>query len=99
MNLLDYNVTSGYPLIAVKEKTVVNTINPHSYCVAKKDLVFKQALQKSDFLLPDGIGIVMAAKVLKGEKIQKIAGYDVFMNLMLQLNENHGSCFFFGCRY
>ena len=96
MKLLGYNITPNYPQFPVKEKTIVNTINPHSYCVAKKDLEFKKALQQSDFLLPDGVGIVLAAKVLKGEKIQKIAGFDVFLHLMQQLNENQGSCFFLG---
>jgi N-acetylglucosaminyldiphosphoundecaprenol N-acetyl-beta-D-mannosaminyltransferase len=96
MKLLGYNLTPNYPQFPVKEKTIVNTINPHSYCVAKKDMAFKEALQQSDFLLPDGVGIVMAARVLKGEKIQKIAGYDLFLKLMEQLNEINGTCFFLG---
>lgn len=96
MKLLGYNVTPNYPQFPVKEKTIVNTINPHSYCVAKKDMAFKEALQQSDFLLPDGVGIVLAAKVLKKEKIQKIAGYDVFFHLMQQLNKKGGNCFFLG---
>jgi len=96
MMLLGHTITPIYPQFPVKEKTIVNTINPHSYCVAKKDMVFKEALQQSDFLLPDGVGIVLAAKVLKGQKIEKIAGYDVFLNLMQQLNEIGGKCFFLG---
>ena len=96
MKLLGYKVTPDYPQFPVQEKTIVNTINPHSYCVAKKDMAFKKALQQSDFLLPDGVGIVLAAKVLKGKKIEKIAGYDVFMHLMQQLNQSTGSCFFLG---
>src|SRR5690606_14496530 len=75
---------------------IINTINPHSYCVAKKDAAFKKALQQSDLLLPDGIGIVWAAKFLNGKKIPKIAGYDIFMYLMQELNKTGGSCFFLG---
>src|SRR5690606_4098123 len=78
------------------EKIIINTINPHSYCVAEKDKAFKKALQESDYLLPDGVGIVMAAKVLKGKTIEKIAGYDVYMHLMQQLNKKGGTCFFLG---
>lgn len=96
MMLLGYRLTPYYPPFPVTAKTIVNTINPHSYCVAKKDEEFKKALQQSDFLLPDGIGIVLAAKVLKGEKIEKIAGHDVFIHLMQQLEKNGGSCFFLG---
>lgn len=75
---------------------IINTINPHSYCVAKKDLFFKEALMKSDVLLPDGIGIVWAEKFLNGNQIKKIAGYDLFLFLMDKLNNESGSVFFLG---
>ncbi len=96
MNLLGYTIAPNYPTLPIKEKTIVNTINPHSYCVSKKDLDFKTALHASDVLLPDGIGIVWAAKFLKGQKIQKIAGYDIFTYLMQHLNTIKGTCFFLG---
>lgn len=96
MNLLGYTITPSYPNLNSHEKTIVNTINPHSYCVAKKDEKFKEALQRSHFLLPDGIGIVKAAKMLNGVQIERIAGYDVFMHLMQSVNNMNGKCFFLG---
>jgi N-acetylglucosaminyldiphosphoundecaprenol N-acetyl-beta-D-mannosaminyltransferase len=96
MALLGYNITLEYPCIDIEGKIVVNTINPHSYCVAKKDGAFKEALQQSDFLLADGVGIVLAAKVLNGVNIEKIAGFDVFMHFMHQLNKKSGNGFFMG---
>lgn len=74
----------------------INTINPHSYCVAKTDVNFYEALQNSDVLLPDGIGIVWAERVLNSNRIQKVAGFDVFRFLMNKLNQDRGSCFFLG---
>ena len=47
-------------------KCIINTINPHSYCEAKKDSAF------TDVLLPDVSGIALAAKVLNGKKIKKL---------------------------
>ena len=96
MRLLGYTITTNNSQETVEKKTVINTINPHSYCVAKQDAAFEVALQASDVLLPDGIGIVWAAKFLKKQKIHKIAGYDVFLHLMQYLNANEGSCFFLG---
>ena len=96
MELLGYTITTGYPTISLNDKIVVNTINPHSYCVSKKDLLFKSALKESDYLLPDGVGIVWAGKILKGQKFNRISGYDIFMSMMRQLNDSHGSCFFLG---
>ena len=79
-----------------KNKMVINTINQYSYCMAEKDPQFKKALQASDVLLPDGVGIVVAAKWLMGKTIKKIAGADVHAFLLHRLNEQHGSCFYMG---
>ena len=96
-NLLNYNIFVGsLNNIILEEHRIINTINPHSYCVAKKDLIFKKALQESDILLPDGIGIVWGIKILENQKIEKIAGFDIFNYLMKYLNKNKGSCFFLG---
>ena len=95
--LLNYNINS-LPLEAIdfsKFKTI-NTINPHSYCVALKDIDFQNALIDSDVLLPDGIGIVWAEKFLNKNNIKKIAGYDLFLFLMNKLNNENGSVFFLG---
>lgn len=96
MQLLGYKICTNYPKLPLKGKTIINTINPHSYCIAKNDLSFKTALLNSDVLLPDGIGIVWAAKTLHNQRIQKIAGYDIFIYLMEHLNKTNGSCFFLG---
>lgn len=82
--------------VSTKSKLIINTVNQYSYCMAEKDHQFKTALQASDVLLPDGVGIVGAAKLLKGKSIKKIAGADVHKYLLNQLNEQHGSCFYMG---
>jgi len=95
--LLGYNIhRDSLESIDLNKTKVINTINPHSYCMAKNDTLFKTALKKSDILLPDGIGIVWAERVLNGQSIKKIAGYDMFMFLMQYLNRTSGSCFFLG---
>ncbi len=96
MQLLGYNIHTDYPVLPPKQKTIINTINPHSYCEAKKDVVFAHALSHSDVLLPDGVGIVWAAKILKGEKILKIAGADIHQRLLEVANANHQKIFYLG---
>ena len=95
--LLGYNILKS-PLDTVTFDTVkvINTINPHSYCVSKKDPVFAEVLQCSDILLPDGVGIVWAERVLHGNRISKIAGYDLFLFLMERANNLHQKVFFLG---
>ena len=95
--MLGYKIfNSNLESIDFSKNRVINTINPHSYCVAKQDLQFKQALLSSDILLPDGIGIVWAERFLNGGSIKKIAGYDLFLFLMNKLNNEYGSVFFLG---
>ena len=75
---------------------IINTLNPHSYLISQSDKSFFEALKSSDVLLPDGIGIVWAKNILYKTKIKKIAGYDLFLHLMNDLNNKKGSCFFLG---
>lgn len=62
-------------------KTLINTINAHSFNMAQKDEAFAEALCKGDYLIPDGASIVMACKWLKAKSQPKerIAGWDLFM--------------------
>ncbi|MFW6326694.1 MAG: WecB/TagA/CpsF family glycosyltransferase [Bacteroidota bacterium] len=78
------------------KKLLINTINAHSYNMAQDDEIFAQALQSSDVLLPDGVSIVLAKRLLYGERIKKIAGADLFFYEMKKLNRSRGKCFFLG---
>jgi N-acetylglucosaminyldiphosphoundecaprenol N-acetyl-beta-D-mannosaminyltransferase len=82
--------------LATNHKTVINTINQYSYCMAEQDEDFKSALKNSDILLPDGIGIVAAAKFLNGSLIRRVTGADLHNYLLKELNEKGGSCFYLG---
>lgn len=81
---------------AFGQKTVINTINQYSFCMAEKDEDFKNALLKSDVLLPDGDGIVLAERFLTGKKIKKITGADLHAYLLSFLNKTKGKCFYLG---
>jgi len=80
----------------IETKKVINTINPHSYVTAKNDTYFKEALVDSDILIPDGSGIVLAAKQIYGKSIKKIAGADLHSFLLQKMNEKKGKVFYMG---
>jgi N-acetylglucosaminyldiphosphoundecaprenol N-acetyl-beta-D-mannosaminyltransferase len=97
IKIFSYQVfCSELSTIRANRQVVINTLNGHSYNVAKIDTEFKSALLGSDILLPDGISITFAARVLKGKKINKIAGYDLFLFYVQNINQAHGSVFFLG---
>lgn len=83
-------------LLNLKSKIIINTINPHSYVITKKDTLFKPALKSSDILLPDGLGIVVAVKWLYGISIKKIAGSDLHFHLLNEANKSQLKTFYLG---
>ena len=97
ISCIDYQIFTGrLSDVFTHEKTLINTINQYSYCIAEEDDFFKKALKESDILLPDGIGIVSAVRLLNKKKIQKIAGADIHHFLLKDLNLKKGKCFYLG---
>ncbi len=95
--MLDYSIYKGnLNDLRFDKKTVINTINQYSYMVAENDSVFKTALLASDILLPDGVGVTGAMKVLSNEDVKKIAGADIHAHILQQLNKTSGRAFYFG---
>ena len=98
MNLLLTNISlfnndlSSLP----NRKLLINTINAHSYNIAQEDQVYTNALQRSDVLLPDGVSVILAKRLLNSVNIKKIAGADLFFYEMERLNKLGGKCFFLG---
>jgi N-acetylglucosaminyldiphosphoundecaprenol N-acetyl-beta-D-mannosaminyltransferase len=79
-----------------KHQILVTTINQYSFMLAKEDKEFRSALQGSDVLLPDGVGIIAAIRLLRGQRIRKIAGADVHRHFLEKMNREGGSCFYLG---
>ena len=61
-------------------KVLINTINAHSFNIAQRDALFAESLQNGDYLIPDGISIVIACRWLKvkSQPKERIAGWDLF---------------------
>jgi N-acetylglucosaminyldiphosphoundecaprenol N-acetyl-beta-D-mannosaminyltransferase len=68
--------------------------NPHSLVVASRDELFRKALQGADLLVPDGMGVVLASRLLGVPVAERVAGYEFFMALS-QLAEVWGNVRYF----
>ena len=79
-------------------KFLIDTVNAHSFVVARSDPAFAEAIMDADALLPDGISIVKACRWLKTKNapVEKIAGADLFAYEMEKLEAKGGTCFFLG---
>ena len=97
INLFKYNISDNLDkLFSIETKCIVNTINPHSYVVSKKDKVFSDALVNSTVLIPDGIGITIAVKFLTGKSINRITGSDLHDYILNTINYKGGRVFYLG---
>lgn len=96
LKFLQYKITTSLPENIDRSKLLINTINPHSYCVAKKDSEFENSLIFCDILIPDGVGIVLAFRFLYGIKIEKISGYDLHIHYLNLVNKMGGKVFYLG---
>ena len=94
--LLGYHISFMVPNLLTNKQLIINTINPHSYYTAKYDLEFKRALQNSDFLLPDGIGIIWALRFLNKTKAKRITGADLHKHLLEHAQQNKLKVFYLG---
>lgn len=82
---------------AVREKSACRYMacaNPHSLVVASHDKEFTEALQRADILIPDGSGIILAAKILQNLVVAKVAGSDFFLRAC-DVAEKQGNVRFF----
>ena len=76
-------------------KTIFS-VNPEKIMRAYSDHKLKEALEHSDFLIPDGVGVVLASKLFYGKKTQRIAGIELMEQLVALAASKDKSVFFFG---
>lgn len=69
--------------------------NSHSLVIASHDQKFYEALKQADILLPDGEGIVLAARILELCIKQRVTGSDFFYGLTEALAREGGARYFF----
>lgn len=88
-------VTRALEMMTRREGAYVCTPNPEMVMEARKNPALRQAINGASLVLPDGVGIVWAAKKLGKPMPQRVAGYDFLLALLEQMS---GSVFILGGR-
>ncbi|MEK6645402.1 MAG: WecB/TagA/CpsF family glycosyltransferase [Candidatus Firestonebacteria bacterium] len=83
---------------SIKEKKFCNivSINALTGIQAKRDKEFKKIMNTANLVLADGMGIILASKLLGKSLKERIAGIDLIPRLCKFSEENGSSIFFFG---
>lgn len=65
------------------------TANPEMLVAAQKDAEFREIINNADLVAPDGFGLILASKILRGKNglTERISGID----LIIKIAENFGS--------
>ncbi len=71
----------------------VVTVNPEFIMIAQRDAVFREVLERADLALPDGVGILHAARVLGRPLRGRATGVDTVLALA-DASEKHPVSFF-----
>lgn len=77
---------------------MVFTPNPEIVMLAKDNKDFKAVMKRADLIVPDGIGVVLASKILKDNLPERVAGYDLVQNTMKQAVDKGYRYYFLGSK-
>lgn len=75
---------------------VIYTPNSEIIMAAKENPEFKALLNTADLIIPDGIGVVKAAKILGHPIPERVGGFDLTSSIIPYLAEQGMSVFIFG---
>lgn len=88
------NVSSSF--FDTDKKSVIVTPNSEIVMMAKDDEKFLNIIKEADLVIPDGIGLVIASKIIKNPLNERVTGIDLMENILNYCNENNKSIFILG---
>ena len=102
---IDVSITSYEKLkdniiedIENKKKSFIVAINPEKILKARKDEKLKKLLNNATYQIPDGVGIIYASKIKKGNIKSRITGIDC-MDMLCKLASDKGyKIFLYGAK-
>ena len=80
------------------KQTVIFTPNPQILLKAQKSISYQKILNASTLNLPDGIGIVIASKMLGGKIKKRIGGIDFAENIICLAEKKEYKIFLLGAK-
>ncbi|WP_099222593.1 WecB/TagA/CpsF family glycosyltransferase [Listeria costaricensis] len=78
------------------QKKFVVTANPEIVMNTKADVHFKQIVTSADYIVPDGVGIVMAAERLGTPLKERVTGFDTLVGILNKAPEKQFRVYFLG---
>lgn len=82
--------------LAEEGSHAIFTPNSEIIMAAYEDAAFCRVLNSADLIVPDGIGVVYASRILKAPLPERVAGFDLSCRLLAEAEREGYSVYFFG---
>lgn len=82
--------------IEEEKKTFVVTANPEIVMYAKNNPDYMNIIKKANYIAADGIGIIKGAKILGTPIVERVAGYELMLDLLNEANQHKLRVYFLG---
>ena len=86
------------PCLDGSEKCFIVTANPEIVIATRDHPDFKETVQSADHVLPDGIGIINAAKMMGTPLQERVSGIDTMRAMLAYAEEQGYSAYFLGAK-
>jgi N-acetylglucosaminyldiphosphoundecaprenol N-acetyl-beta-D-mannosaminyltransferase len=83
-------------LIGRAQPTAIMAVNPEKVMKARQDPWLRDQLRQAGLLLPDGIGVVWAARLLEGIALERVPGADFMVALCERAQTRGHRVFLYG---
>ena len=91
-------VNDVYGFFGARESKIVVTPNAEILQMYSTDPAMKEALEKADYIVPDGVGVLLAAKRLGTPLKEKVAGVELSRNLLEKAAKEGGNVYLLGAK-
>ncbi|PIC67964.1 glycosyltransferase [Sporosarcina sp. P16a] len=80
------------------KKSLIVAINPEKLMKAKEDPELKALLNRAEFQIPDGIGVILASKLKKGHIRSRVTGIDMMDRVVQEAAIRGKRIFLYGAK-
>jgi N-acetylglucosaminyldiphosphoundecaprenol N-acetyl-beta-D-mannosaminyltransferase len=81
-----------------EKKAFIVTANPEIVMRARTDTDYLYTLSKADYIVPDGIGVVIASRLKKQPLIERVPGFELMEELLAVSNEHRLRVYIVGAK-
>ncbi|KAB2490608.1 WecB/TagA/CpsF family glycosyltransferase [Priestia filamentosa] len=81
-----------------KRKSFIVAINPEKIMKAQEDESLRNLLNAATYQIPDGVGVLIASKLKKGNIKERVTGIDMMMKLCEQAHLHGKKVFLYGAK-